>query len=122
VRPLYHPAIEDVTVEGILHALSDPVRVRIFKNIASSECAQTCSTFLEVSGQPIPKSTLSQHFKVLRETGLVRSERKGVELHNVSRCREIDERYPGLLSAIVAAHQRQLERTQSAARKRSRSA
>ena len=56
------------------------------------------------------------------ETGLVRSERKGVELHNVSRCREIDERYPGLLSAIVAAHQRQLERTQSAARKRSRSA
>ena len=122
MRPLYHPAIEDVTVEGILHALSDPVRVRIFKNIASSECAQTCSTFLEVSGQPIPKSTLSQHFKVLRETGLVRSERKGVELHNVSRCREIDERYPGLLSAIVAAHQRQLERTQATARKRSRSA
>jgi len=122
VRPLYHPAIEDVTVEGILHALSDPVRVRIFKNIASSECAQTCSTFLEVSGQPIPKSTLSQHFKVLRETGLVRSERKGVELHNVSRCAEIDERFPGLLTAIVAAHQRQLERAQAPGRRRSRPA
>ena len=122
MRPLYHPAIEDVTVEGILHALSDPVRVRIFKNIASSECAKTCSTFLEVSGQPIPKSTLSQHFKVLRETGLVRSERKGVELHNVSRCAEINDRFPGLLPAIVAAHQRQLERTQPATRKRSRPA
>ncbi len=122
MRPLYHPAIEDVTVEGILHALSDPVRVRIFKNIASSECAQTCSTFLEVSGQPIPKSTLSQHFKVLRETGLVRSERKGVELRNLSRCQEIDQRFPGLLAAIVAAHQLQQERLQAASRKRSRSA
>jgi DNA-binding transcriptional ArsR family regulator len=119
VRPLYHPAIEDVTVEGILHALSDPVRVRIFKNIASSECARTCSNFLEVSGHPIPKSTLSQHFKVLRETGLVRSERKGVELHNVSRCNEIDARFPGLLAAIVAAHQLQHER---AGRRKTRSA
>jgi DNA-binding transcriptional ArsR family regulator len=121
VRPLSHPAIDDVTVEGILHALSDPLRVLIFKNIAKSECAQTCSTFLEVGGQPIPKSTLSQHFKVLRETGLVRSERKGVELHNVSRCQEIDGRFPGLLAAIVAAHQLQIERDRAAAKKRARS-
>lgn len=119
VRPLYHPAIEDVTVEGILHALSDPLRVRIFKNIASADGARTCSNFLEVGGQPVPKSTLSQHFKVLRETGLVRSERKGVELHNVSRCDEINQRFPGLLSAIVAAHQLQQERAQ---RKKARSA
>src|SRR5438132_10829498 len=29
VRPLFHPSIDDVTVEGILHALSDPLRAHI---------------------------------------------------------------------------------------------
>jgi hypothetical protein len=37
MRPLFHPSIEDVTVEAILHALSDPVRVAIFAQIANSE-------------------------------------------------------------------------------------
>jgi DNA-binding transcriptional ArsR family regulator len=112
------PAIEDVTVEGILHALSDPVRVRIFKNIASRS-ALVPAPISWRSAASHPKSTLSQHFKVLRETGLVRSERKGVELHNLSRCKEIDARYPGLLAAIVAAHQLQQER---ASRRKTRSA
>jgi hypothetical protein len=35
VRPLFHPSIEDVTVEGILHALSDPVRVAIYADIVA---------------------------------------------------------------------------------------
>jgi DNA-binding transcriptional ArsR family regulator len=35
----------------------------------------------------IPKSSLSQHFKALREAGLIRSERHGVEMRNTSRCR-----------------------------------
>ena len=104
MRPLVHPALDDLTVEGILHALSDPVRVAIFTQIARSDCSQTCSTFLEVSGSPIPKSTLSQHFKALREAGLIRSERRGVTMQNISRCAEIDVRFPGLIAAIVNAH------------------
>jgi DNA-binding transcriptional ArsR family regulator len=52
----------------------------------------------------IPKSSLSQHFKVLREAGLIHSERQGVEMHNTSRCAEVDERFPGLLAAIITAH------------------
>lgn len=104
MRPLLHPSLEDITVEGILHALSDPVRVAIFSQIAGSECSQNCSAFLEVKEKAIPKSTLSQHFKALREAGLIRSERRGVEMHNVSRCAEIQKRFPGLIAAIVAAH------------------
>jgi len=80
MRPLYHPAIEDVTVEGILHALSDPVRAAMYGDIVSQGCPQNCSKFLTVSDRAIPKSTLSQHFKVLREAGLIRSERHGVEM------------------------------------------
>ncbi len=109
MRPLFHPSIEDVTVEGILHVLSDPVRVAIFTDIASSDCSQNCSTFLNVSEKAVPKSTLSQHFKALREAGLIRGERHGVEMQNTSRCTEIDQRFPGLIAAIVNAHKIQSE-------------
>lgn len=104
MRPLFHPSIEDVTVEGILHALSDPVRVAIFTEIAGADCSMSCSDFSQVRDKSIPKSTLSQHFKALREAGLIRGERIGVEMQNTSRCTEIDKRFPGLIAAIVKAH------------------
>jgi DNA-binding transcriptional ArsR family regulator len=104
MRPLFHPSIEDITVEGILHALSDPVRAAMYADIVSQECPQACSHFLTVSDKAIPKSTLSQHFKVLREAGLIRSERHGVEMHNNPRCAELGARFPGLLRAIITAH------------------
>jgi DNA-binding transcriptional ArsR family regulator len=104
MRPLVHPSIDDVTVEGILHALSDPVRVAIYAKLAASDCATMCSNFLQISDRNIPKSTLSQHFRALREAGLVLSERHGVEMRNVSRCKEIDRRFPGLIAAILTAH------------------
>lgn len=104
MRPLIHPSIEDITVEGILHALSDPVRVAIYAELAGAKCTNICSNFLQISDRSIPKSTLSQHFRALREAGLVRSERRGVEMHNTSRCVEIEQRFPGLLPAILKAH------------------
>ena len=109
MRPLFHPSVEDVTVEGILHALSDPVRVAIFSDIVGSDCSQNCSNFLNISEKTIPKSTLSQHFKALREAGLIRGERIGVEMQNTSRCAEIEKRFPGLIAAIVNAHKVQLD-------------
>jgi DNA-binding transcriptional ArsR family regulator len=108
MKPLFHPSIEDVTVEAIMHALSDPVRVAIFAHIAGASCPQTCSNFVNIHEKSIPKSTLSQHFKALREAGLIRGERQGVEMHNTSRCAEIDKRFPGLIAAIVKAHNIQL--------------
>jgi len=110
MRPLFHPAVEDVPVEAILHALSDPIRVAILSEIVGSECSRNCSNFLNVREKDIPKSTLSQHFKILREAGLVRGERRGVEMHNTSRCAEIDARFPGLIAAIVNAHHIQSRR------------
>ena len=124
MRPLIHPSIEDITVEGILHALADPVRVAIYAELASSACANTCSNFLQVSDRNIPKSTLSQHFRALREAGLVRSERSGVEMHNTARCAEIETRFPGLLPAIMNTYRIQSAecaramKRQAAARKR----
>jgi DNA-binding transcriptional ArsR family regulator len=103
MRALFHPPAEDLSVEAILHALSDPVRVAIYAQILGSGGPQTCSDFLHVRDRNIPKSTLSQHFKVLREAGLIRSERRGVEMHSTSRLPEIERRFPGLIPSIVRA-------------------
>jgi DNA-binding transcriptional ArsR family regulator len=118
MRPLFHPPIEHVTVEGILHALSDPVRVAIFSDLAASTCPYNCSNFLNVTEKKIPKSTLSHHFKALREAGLIRAERRGVEMHNTSRCSEIESRFPGLLAAILNAHKAQLESAHGAGKEK----
>ncbi len=107
MRPLPHPKLDEITVEGILHALSDPIRIEIFGQLASSECAKNCSAFVHVAKNALPKSTLSQHFRILREAGLIRCERKGVELINSTRCAELNERFGPMIQAIVAAYARQ---------------
>lgn len=110
MRPLFHPSIDDIRPEAILHALSDPVRAAIFIDIAGASCAQTCSAFSSVGDRAIPKSSLSQHFKVLREAGLIRSERQGVEMRNTSRCVEVQDRFPGLIPAIIDAYKAEAAR------------
>jgi DNA-binding transcriptional ArsR family regulator len=104
MRPLFHPSADDLRVEAILHALSDPERAMIFAEIAGTECVQRCSFLANAGDRIIPKSSLSQHFKILREAGLIRAERSGVELRNYSRCNEINRRFPGLLPAIMDAY------------------
>jgi DNA-binding transcriptional ArsR family regulator len=103
MRPLYHPPLQEITVQGILYALSDPVRVRIYAELAQAECSRNCSAFQAHGKIKLPKSTLSQHFKILREAGLVRSERKGVELQNSTRCRELKEKFGPLVSTVLQA-------------------
>ena len=107
MRPLFHPPQDSITLEGVLHALSDPVRLALFAEIAFAQCAQNCTAFARLSDKEIPKSTLSQHFKVLRDAGLIRSERQGVEMQNLSRCPEVEERFPGLISSILTAYKTQ---------------
>ncbi len=104
MRPLSHPAIEDVRPEAILHALADPSRAAIFAKIMGAGFVEACSALSAVGDRVIPKSSLSSHFKVLREAGLIRSERHGVEMRNHSRYAEVNERFPGLLPAIINAY------------------
>jgi len=104
MRPLIHPSIDDVTLEGILHALADPVRAAIYADLAVRDGAATCSAFVNVIDREIPKSTLSQHFRALREAGLIRSERAGVEMRNKTRCKELEQRFPGLIPSIMNAY------------------
>ncbi|OLP61585.1 transcriptional regulator [Xaviernesmea oryzae] len=104
MRPFFHPATEDLRPDAILHALADPDRAAIFTRIATQGCVGSCATLAALGDRIIPKSSLSAHFKVLREAGLIRSERQGVEMRNHARCADVEMRFPGLLTAILNAY------------------
>jgi DNA-binding transcriptional ArsR family regulator len=99
-RPFVHPAISDVTLEGVLYALSDPVRLDIVRRLTAEGCPLNCQA---AAPADLPKSSLSFHFQVLREAGLIRSERRGVTVINTPRCEELNKRFPGLMKAILRA-------------------
>jgi DNA-binding transcriptional ArsR family regulator len=98
--------MSEVTVHGILFGLSDPVRVRIFAELVQGE-GRNCAAFVNVNDLPLPKSSLSQQFKVLRECGLIRSERNGVELRNYTRCEELKKKYGKLIQTILQAYRQE---------------
>ena len=94
-----HPSKDDITLSGILAALSDPVRVRILKSLLEKEGCMSCC---QASPCPkIAKSTLSNHFRILRESGLIRMKKEGVENHSTVRIAEINDKFPGLLKTIL---------------------
>ena len=97
MRPYKHPLASDLVLERVLYALSDSIRLEIVRHLASVESA-TCG---ELDGGR-PKSTVSHHFKVLRDSGLVRTESNGTTHVNTLRRADIDSRFPGLLSAILS--------------------
>jgi DNA-binding transcriptional ArsR family regulator len=105
MRPLFHPPVETLTVQGVLYALSDPVRLRIYIDLLQASCSQNCSFFSHSGDTSLPKSTLSQHFKILREAGLIYSERKGVEVKNVPRYEDLKKTaFWPMIEGIIEAY------------------
>jgi DNA-binding transcriptional ArsR family regulator len=96
MRAYKHPDPDSFELERILYALSDPVRLEIVRHLAGVAAA-TCG---ELDGGR-PKSSVSHHFRVLRDSGLVHTRNVGTTHMNSLRGEELDARFPGLLSAIL---------------------
>ncbi|WCN05918.1 ArsR/SmtB family transcription factor [Streptomyces sp. M92] len=106
-RALPHPARDDIRLEGVLHALSDPMRLRIVRELAAdSDALLSCSHFV----LPVTKSTTTHHFRVLRESGVIRQTYRGTAKMNGLRRDDLDALFPGLLDALLAAAARQAAR------------
>jgi DNA-binding transcriptional ArsR family regulator len=86
----------------VLHALSDPVRLGIVSQLYR-EGEASCGAL--DAGRP--KSTMSHHFRVLREAGLVHTRIEGLTHVNSLRLESVQAAFPGLLEAIMAAASRQ---------------
>lgn len=99
-RAYLHPNIDDVTLESVLYALADPHRLAIVKNLAAHGGEMNCN---KAGPCDLAKSTLSHHYKILRDGGVIRSEWRGTEVVNRLRTEELDERFPGLMETILAS-------------------
>ena len=97
MRPYKHPTADQFTLERIFHALSDPARLEIVRHLARVETA-TCGEL--DCGRP--KSSMSHHFRILRDAGLVHTRAAGAIHQNTLRLADLNTRFPGLLKAILA--------------------
>ena len=95
---LPHPARDELELTGVLHALSDPMRLRIVAALARGE-ERTCKSF----DLPVVKSTCTHHFKVLREAGIIRQRLIGTRRVNTLRRDDLEARFPGLVDAVLGA-------------------
>lgn len=99
-RAFIHPSPKDFTVDAVLYALADPARrnivVKLQNNCDGMSCVETC--------EDMSPSTISFHYKILRESGIIRSEKVGVSVRNYLRTEELNKRFPGLLDSILRHH------------------
>ncbi|MYQ41230.1 DNA-binding transcriptional regulator, ArsR family [Streptomyces sp. LamerLS-316] len=105
-RVLAHPSREEIRVEGVLHALSDPIRLRIVRQLAGATDEQACSRF----DLPVSKSTTTHHFRVLRENGVIAQFYRGTAKLSCVRTEDLDALFPGLLDSVLAGVDLQAER------------
>jgi DNA-binding transcriptional ArsR family regulator len=94
-RILTHPKPEDIRFENVLHALSDPIRLRIVRDLAEGHDDMACVAF----ALPVSKSTSTHHFQVLREAGVIRQQYHGTSRVSRLRREDLDTLFPGLLEA-----------------------
>ncbi|MFI7445385.1 ArsR/SmtB family transcription factor [Nonomuraea indica] len=98
-RSLSHTSPVEVSLQAALDALGDPVRRRIVRELAEvPDWSRPCGTFTHL---PVAKSTLSHHFAVLRDAGLLEQRDEGSRRLNRLRRAEFDSRFPGLLSLVL---------------------
>src|ERR1044072_2053575 len=93
--PLPEPRVEEWRLETVLGALSDPLRLTIVRKLLleSEQFDHSCGWF----GFDRPKSSLTHHFKALREAGVTRQRQYGLERRSHVRIADLNARFPGLL-------------------------
>lgn len=96
MRELFHPNIDQICLSTVLNALGDPIRLQIIKNLANKN--ETTCGYCNID---LPKSALSHHFKVLRESGLINVRIEGKQRFLSIRYTELEQKFPGLLDSVI---------------------
>lgn len=96
---LIHPEAADLDVLDVLHALSDHTRMTIVQTLLADP-ERACGTF----PVDVAPSTLTHHFRVLREAGVIRQREDGNRRWTTLRLDDLQARFPGLVDTIVAAY------------------
>jgi DNA-binding transcriptional ArsR family regulator len=97
-EPLAHPDRDQIELAAVLHALSDPIRLRIVAALAVG-AERTCKSI----DLPVVKSTCTHHFRVLREAGVIRQRLEGTTRLNSLRREDLEAQFPGVLDSVLRA-------------------
>lgn len=92
-----HPDRDQLSLAHVLAALGNPMRLAIVRRLATGG-EHACGTVL---GKEIPKSTLTHHWHVLCNGGVIRQRTSGRENLLSLRRDDLDARFPGLLDAVL---------------------
>lgn len=98
MRPLPQPVRESLTLPPVLHALGDPVRLELVRR-ACAKPESTCAALAD--GLAVPMSTLTNHWRILREAGLITMTVDGRHRRIRVRADDLHDRFPGLLDPIL---------------------
>lgn len=98
-RQLAHPLRDEIRLEDVLHALADPLRLRVVRDLALAGQEVSCS----YTDLPVTKSTTTHHYRVLRESGVIRQIYRGTAKMNGLRVDDLNALFPGLLDGILGA-------------------
>lgn len=96
----FHPSREDISLTAVLAAFGDSARMGIMRKLVDAHDGQNCGSVAPCSD--MPRSTLSNHLRVLREAGLIHTHKQGVENINTVRTEDLEARFPGLLDKIMS--------------------
>ena len=103
VREIRHPPVDQIDLANVLRTVGDPVRLEIVRILADGS-ERNCGQVTEALG--LPTSTGSYHLRLLREAGITRTRAEGTERHISLRRDDLDERFPGLLDAVIGSSRR----------------
>lgn len=100
MREPFHPPAGDIDLASLMHALSDPVRLEIVARLADTD-GENCGGIGD--GIDVHKSTMSHHYRVLREAGVTLTTIEGRARVVRLRRDDLEARFPGLLTSVLAA-------------------
>src|SRR2546421_12201320 len=92
-----HPKRDEIELAAVLHALSDPIRLKIVAALANGAEERSCGSF----DVPVTKSTCTHHFRVLREAGVIHQRHVGAARLNTLRRGDLEARFPHLLDTVL---------------------
>lgn len=94
-----HPDRDEMKLDDLLAALANPHRRQVIATLARlpADTERTCASF----DLPVGKASLTHHFRVLREAGLVRQVDRGNSRAAKLRRDDLEARFPGLLRLLA---------------------
>lgn len=98
-RTYEHPDTDDITIHRVLFALSEPLRLNMVRILADRGEVDSIDL-----GPDLPRSTLTHHTSLLRESGVVFVRAEGRKCMIRLRTDDLDSRFPGLIDTVLSGY------------------